>query len=107
MFKYIYKGPDKVQAEFASVNAEPESESENTVVEIKDYLDARYISAIEGVWHIFRFLMHSQDPSVMRLDTHLEGQNTIVYNDNDKLGNVQLKQSKTKLTAWFQLNKSD
>ena len=66
MLKYIYKGPDKAITEFVSVNSELESKSDKSVDEIKDYLDARYISAIEGVWHIFHFLMHSQDPPVMR-----------------------------------------
>ena len=92
---------------FVSVNSELESKSDKSVDEIKDYLDARYISAIEGVWHIFHFLMRSQDPPVMRLDTHLEDQNSIIYNDNDKMSNFQTKQRNTKLTAWFELKKTD
>ena len=51
--------------------------------------------------------MHAQVPAVIRLDTHLEGQNTIIYKDDDKLGNVQNKLRHTKLTAWFELNKND
>ena len=51
--------------------------------------------------------MHAQDPSVIRLDTHLEDHHTIIFNDFDKLGSVQAKQKHTKLTAWFELNKKD
>ena len=51
--------------------------------------------------------MHAQDPAVVRLDTHLEDQNTIVYSDDAKLGDVQANCKKTKLTAWFQLNIDD
>jgi hypothetical protein len=74
------------------------------VDEIKDYHDSRYISAIEGVWHIFHFFMHDQSPSVIRLDTHLDGENTIVFKDDDKVNSIKNKNNKSKLTAWFHLN---
>ena len=84
-----------------------ESVPNNNTDEIKEYVDARYISAIEAVWHIFHFLMHEQGPSVIRLDTHLENQNTIVFKDDDKMGQIKNKVKLTKLTAWFELNKID
>jgi len=48
--------------------------------------------------------MHNQDPSVIRLDTHLENENTIIFKDEDKIGNLKNKNSDSKLTAWFKLN---
>jgi hypothetical protein len=52
--------------------------------------------------------MHSQDPSVIRLDTHLDGENTIVFKDDDLVKDINAKKQKnTKLTAWFELNKTD
>ena len=67
LYKYIYKGPDRAQAQF-----QPQSNL-NTVVdidEITEYCDARYVLAIEAVWHIFHFTMHFQTPPVLRLDLH-------------------------------------
>ena len=51
--------------------------------------------------------MHSHDPSVLRLDTHLEGENPVVFKDNDKISKIKNKFKHTKLTAWFELNKID
>jgi len=51
--------------------------------------------------------MNSHDPPVIRLDTHLEEQNSIIYNDDEKMGDIQTKNKLTKLTAWFDLNKKD
>ena len=84
LFKYIYKGPDKAQA----VLTNERNCLEEIIDEIKEYIEARYISAIEGVWHIFSFVMHAQDPPVIRLETHLEDQNTIVFKDNQKLSPI-------------------
>jgi hypothetical protein len=102
LFKYIYKGHDKAQACFESTE-----NSLKSVDEITEFLDARYISAIEGVWHIFHFQMHGQSPPVVRLDTHLEDQNTFVFKDGDKISDLKKIDKKTKLTAWFELNKTD
>ena len=49
--------------------------------EIYFYVDSRNISAIEGVWQIYGFNMHGQDPAVMRLDYNLENQNTVTFLD--------------------------
>ena len=51
--------------------------------------------------------MLSQEPSVIRLDTHLEDQNAIIYSDDDQMGDVKLKNKFTKRTACFELNKID
>ena len=106
LYKYIYKGPDKAQIVFNQNDADNLS-SGKTVSEINDYVDARYVSAIEGVWHIFHFLMHDQSPSVIRLDTHLEGQNMIVFHDENKISEIKDIEKLTKLTAWFKLNSED
>ena len=99
LYKYIYKGPDKAQAAFVKES--------NDIDEIQDYIDARYISAIEAVWHIYHFNMNSHDPSVMRLDTHLEDQNFVIFQDDEKISDVIERQKMTKLTAWFKLNSED
>ena len=51
--------------------------------------------------------MHQQSPSVMRLDTHLENDQTFVFNDDEKVKDVKNKNKNTKLTAFFLLNSTD
>src|SRR5205814_4617937 len=44
LFEYIFKGGDRTTAVL-----------QNEVNEIKDYVDTRYLSVLEEVWHIFGF----------------------------------------------------
>ena len=77
------------------------------VNEIADYLDARYVSAPEGIWRIFQFKMHHRKPAVQRLQIHLRNQQTVTFsNDTDMvtfLNNDRLQ--KTTLTEFFTANK--
>ena len=43
----------------------------------------------------------------MRLDTHLENDQTFVFNDDEKVKDVKNKNKNTKLTAFFLLNSTD
>ena len=103
MFKYIYNGPDNAQA----VLTNEKNGVEEIIDEIKEYIEARYISAIEGVWLMFSFVMHAQDPTVIRLETHLEDINTIIFKDDQKLADIKNKNKMTKLKAYFYLNTVD
>ena len=67
LYKYVYKGPD-----MAVVTLEMDGD-EQTVDEIKRYIDGRYISASEAFWRFFRFSMHEEWPNVMPLSVHLPG----------------------------------
>src|SRR5947207_6842589 len=69
LFKYVYKGGDRT-----------------TVVlqtdEIQDYVDARYLSAPEAVWHIFGFKLHHRSPAIQRLQIHLPNEQTMMFNND-------------------------
>lgn len=52
--------------------------------EIKMYYDYRYLSACEAAWRIYAFDIHYREPSVERLNYHLEGEQSIVYEDDNK-----------------------
>jgi hypothetical protein len=99
--KYIYKGHDRTTLEISGP-------AEQQRDEIKEYLDARYISAAESCWHIFEFSMHSESPSVYRLPVHLENQQLIYYNADDDIDEVLGRETlkKTPLTAWFEANQA-
>ncbi|XP_075492617.1 uncharacterized protein LOC142530687 [Primulina tabacum] len=49
LYKYIYKGHDKVAVHIAH------EDGENVIDEIKNFQDARWVSAQEAVWRIFEF----------------------------------------------------
>lgn len=91
--KYIYKGHDRTTMEFRVDD------------EIKQYLDARYISAIEGAWRLFEFSMHGEEPNVVRLQVHLPKQQTVVYDPNTPVEDILERTEKdTTLTGWFKFN---
>ena len=95
---------DRAQAQFQPLNAD---QNLVDVDEISEYCDARYVSAIEAVWHIFHFTMHFQTPPVLRLDLHLENKDTILFSDAEKVADIKNKQKLSKFTAWFKLNQED
>jgi len=76
--------------------------------EIKQYLDARFVSAHEAAWHLFMFNMHCEWPNVVRLQVHLPNHQPITWNTNisrnlqDILRRAQGKN--TTLTAAFKAN---
>ena len=101
LFKYIYKGSDKAQTTINNpISNEPKDE-------ITEHINNRYVSTIEACWHFFSFGMNVQDPPVVRLELHLEDEQNIMFSDQDSLERITENVKKTKLTAWFELNKID
>ncbi|UYV73007.1 hypothetical protein LAZ67_10001499 [Cordylochernes scorpioides] len=101
LFKYVYKGHDCANisiTEHATLNHD----------EIKSHMDSRYVSAPEAGWRLFSFPMHQQSHSIMRLQVHLPGQQSICFNEDNIEEVVQQAGNKdTTLTAWFKLNQVD
>ena len=89
--KYIYKGHNCATLEVVE-----------GVDEIKEYVDAQYIGPIEACWHIFKFGMHLELPTVYQLPVHLQD-NQQVFFDSENNAVVVLDYSaskKTQLTEW-------
>ncbi|XP_070044304.1 uncharacterized protein [Nicotiana tomentosiformis] len=101
LFKYVHKGSDRATATIESTNTGAEND------EIKKYLDCRYISATEACWRIFKFDIHYRKPAVERLPFHLEGQNTIIFEEEKRAESVISRPDieKIKFTEWFEANK--
>ena len=57
--KYIFKGSDHT-----TIKVSGENGGDQVCDEVKEYLDAHYIFAIESCWHIFEFNMHKEKPNV-------------------------------------------
>jgi hypothetical protein len=106
LFKYVYKGHD--QAEFV-VNADQNDTDDGVINEIKQYRNARFITPPEAVYRIFGFPIFRVYPSVLQLQLHLPGMQTVTYNDDDNLEDVVNRpgSDRTTLTEYFKKNRED
>jgi hypothetical protein len=97
IYKYVYKGHDRTTMEFGTCQDE-----------VKQYLDARYVSSCEALWRIYHFRMHDEHPGVVRLQVHLPNQQLISWDENvaPNLQQVvaQAAEKDTTLTAYFKAN---
>lgn len=78
LYKYITKGHDRI-----SVQVQDPNVANTNVDEIKEYLDCRYVSAMEACWRIFEFPMHRQSHVITVLPVHLPNQQSVVFNENN------------------------
>lgn len=67
LYKCLFKGLDTTKYTITNPNDHAD--------EIKDYINARYLSASEATWRIFGFNISSMLPSVECLPVHLPGEN--------------------------------
>ena len=95
MYKYVHKGPDRAEVR-ASLD------------EIERFVEGRYLGPCEACHRTFGMAIHNNDPSVVRLQIHLEDKQTISF--APILGTNVLREMangsrpETTLTAWFKLN---
>ncbi|GJT88962.1 DNA helicase [Tanacetum coccineum] len=114
LFKYISKGTDRVVARISrncidasTTRASTSVDRPRVVVdEIKNYLDARYISPHEACWRIFEFNIHYREPAVQILSIHLMNMQRVVFRERDRLDSVVLDthKKKTTLREWLHYN---
>ncbi|XP_076032462.1 uncharacterized protein LOC143020185 [Oratosquilla oratoria] len=98
--KYVNKGSDRILFTKTSEDGE--------VNEVKNYQEARYVNANEATWKFFKFEIHRSYPPVFALDIHLEGENSVFYNESASQKEIDSKiQKDTHLTAFFKLCKTD
>ncbi|XP_077222666.1 uncharacterized protein LOC143856351 [Tasmannia lanceolata] len=100
LYKYIYKGHDKVAMQIV------ENEAEAVVDEIHSFQNARWVSPPEAIWRIYAFDLYKIHPSVINLQLHLPNEQLITYWQNQKLSEL-LKQehlTRTMLTEYFNMN---
>ncbi|XP_074310812.1 uncharacterized protein LOC141646766 [Silene latifolia] len=100
MFKYINKGNDRVTVAVSAGDSED-------VDEIKIYYDCRYILACQEAWRNFGFDIYYRTPSVERLNFHLPGEQSVVYNESDSLDAILDKRSidESMFASWMECNK--
>ena len=108
-FKYVCKGSNRVTVEIGRTPTDVQNESNSKLIpgidEIRHYQDARYVSASETAWRLFSFPMVELEPSVERLEIHLEGHHSVYYKECEhENANGLRKEQSTKLTAYFSAN---
>ena len=103
LYKYVYKGHDRVMVEFKDISNNGTDEPEQHD-EISNYLDARYVSASESCWRIFHFKLHGESPNIIRLQVHLPDQEMVLFNADQQLDEVVIQQLTTTLTGWMEYN---
>jgi hypothetical protein len=97
IYKYVYKGHDRTTMEFGTCRDE-----------IKQYLDARYVSSCEALWRTYQFEMQEHYPTIVRLQVHLPDEQTVIV-DPATAGSIQdvvdrHADKDTTLTGWFKAN---
>jgi hypothetical protein len=112
----VYKGPNRVTVVVKRQADTPGQENNVQVVitngewqkcdEIKAYLEGRYISTSEALWHLFFFRMHDEILFVTHLAVHEPRMHTIMYNDNASIFEIinNEQNQKTMLIEYFQAN---
>jgi hypothetical protein len=106
LFKYIYKGHDRVTIE---ISCQSDNAIEGNMVEvdeIKKYFNCRYVFASKTAWRIFKFDMHEWFLVVEHLQYHLPNQQMVLFNDDDDVQEVVARSaiSRTMLMEWFKIN---
>ncbi|XP_065368825.1 uncharacterized protein LOC135961256 [Calliphora vicina] len=74
--------------------------------EVEAFLNVRYVGSTEALWRIYEFPMHYQSHTIIRLDIHLDRQQTVIFREGEErqaIDNIRL----TKLLAFFELNRID
>ncbi|KAG5552563.1 hypothetical protein RHGRI_010594 [Rhododendron griersonianum] len=82
LYKYIYKGHDKIVVDINH------NEGDVIIDKIKQFQDARWVSAQEAMWRIFEFELYEMYPSVINLPLHLPNKQTVPYGGNQDLENI-------------------
>jgi hypothetical protein len=101
LYKHIYKGHDRTSFSVDAKGNEP-----RVINEIKQYRDARMITAIEGVYRLYGFKLFYMWPPILQMQVHLPGMHMIAYNAKDHLQDVVAwkKSQKSLLTKYFKVN---
>ncbi|XP_027166434.1 uncharacterized protein LOC113766438 [Coffea eugenioides] len=111
IYKYIYKGHDKIHFQLSSQNSDgPNSDAYVSAIdEIKDYQSARWVCAVEGIWRIYRFLLFQIHPAVIHLQLHLENCQPLNFREDQDLRDVVRNRfaKRTMLTEFFYTNSVD
>ncbi|OWY92809.1 Helitron helicase [Phytophthora megakarya] len=112
LYKYVYKGQDRATVTLRPHQQDTSISSENdggadrdSIDEIQQYLDGRYLSPPEACWTIFKYDMQEKSHHVHQLPVHEEGKQLVHYSTTAAIQDIIEYNQFTKLTAcveWIQ-----
>ena len=81
LFRYAAKGSDRMTVEIGRTSTDRQNEIISKGVpnidEMHHYQDARYVSASEPARRLYSFPTVKHEPSVKRIEVHLEGHHSV------------------------------
>ncbi|KAK9111586.1 hypothetical protein Scep_019105 [Stephania cephalantha] len=103
MYKYIYKGHDRIAIRCTDNNDNAD------IDEIERFQSSRWVAAPEAMWRIYGFPLNEIYPPLITLQLHLEGKQLVKFNKNDVLQNLVDNglSSRSMLTEYFNMNQND
>ncbi|XP_075092424.1 uncharacterized protein LOC142172656 [Nicotiana tabacum] len=103
IYKYIYKGHDKISFGLHEDNANIQ------IDEIKEYQSARWVSPPEAMWRLFAFPISEMTPSVYHLPLHLDGLQFVSFKKTNTIDSIVKNPmiKKTMLTEFFLMNETN
>ncbi|XP_046393620.1 uncharacterized protein LOC124161349 [Ischnura elegans] len=90
LFKYINKGPDRARVAIVE---------DQSMDEVENYANLRYISACEALWRILEYDVSCREPTVLNLPIHLPQQDNVIFRPGQE--REALQRSKSKLTLYL------
>ena len=99
LFKYLCKEIDRVTVELAPENR---ANPYQTLNEIKNYVNASYVSAFEEIWRLLGYTYIARHPPVVRLDVHLPGHQNVYFRDGEMHGVAGRPNNRAKPLQWFE-----
>ncbi|ONM52829.1 hypothetical protein ZEAMMB73_Zm00001d019382 [Zea mays] len=102
LFKYIYKGHDRV-----SIVMRDASKADDDVDEIKQYRDARWVTTPEALWKIYDFELSQISSPVMQLLLHLPNMHMVAFHERQMVERVLNRPGvdRSMLIAYFEANR--
>ena len=98
LYKYIYTGHDRADVAIHEVWYHDK---------IQHYINMRYASYGETVWHMFSFPIQDKSHFVERLSLHTADFQQVVFEEEREEEALARAEGVTKLTGWFTLNQED
>ncbi|XP_021775583.1 uncharacterized protein LOC110739432 [Chenopodium quinoa] len=99
LYKYVYKGHDKISYTIVPDATKP-------IDEIEQYQSGRWVSPCKAAWRIFSFELFEMYPPVLPLQVHLPNMQIVHLHPHEKLNSVvaNSKRFRTQLTEFFAVN---
>ncbi|PKA51799.1 hypothetical protein AXF42_Ash008028 [Apostasia shenzhenica] len=104
LYKYIYKGHDKI-----TFNVLKPKNSELMIDEIAQFQAGRWILPPEALWRIYAFTLNEMNLLVATLQVHLPHRHCVTFQENQDLQKILSVDfyKTTMLTEFFKLNAED